>query len=316
MTDLPRKVAIIGAGDIGCGWAALCVTAGWPVTIFDTNARAIERASEQIPRRARALVVHDRATSGMVERGLLELRHARSLLQAVNEADWVIEAISEDLFAKQRLLGAIQDVAGPDALITSSSSGLSPHDIFGRMTSAHRTLVVHPLNPPELSPLVEVVPSPRTDPAAITRATDYLRALGRMPIVLKKVVPGYVVGRVAAAVWRECIDLVLQGVISVEDLDRAVSLGPALGWAAAGPHLTYHLGSGEGGVTLFLQQLLGSFESWWGELAKWQRLEPEQQRELCQAIEKAYSGKVEMLRGARDRRLSAILKALEQARGT
>lgn len=315
MTDLPRKVAIIGAGDIGCGWAALCVTAGWPVTIFDTNARAIERAAEQIPRRARALVAHDRATSGMVERGLLELRHARSLLQAVNEADWVIEAISEDLFAKQRLLGAIQDVAGPDALVTSSSSGLSPHDIFGRMTSAHRTLVVHPLNPPELIPLVEVVPSPRTDPTAILRATEYLRALGRMPIVLKKVVPGYVVGRVAAAVWRECIDLVLQGVISVEDLDRAVSLGPALGWAAAGPHLTYHLGSGEGGVTLFLQQLLGSFESWWGELAKWQRLEPEQQRELVQAIEKAYSGKVEMLRGARDRRLSAILKALEQARG-
>ncbi|HWZ29380.1 MAG TPA: 3-hydroxyacyl-CoA dehydrogenase NAD-binding domain-containing protein [Gemmatimonadales bacterium] len=315
MIDLPRKVAVIGAGDIGCGWAALCVTAGWPVTVFDTNARAIERAAEQIPARARALVALERATAGMVERGLLELRHARSLLQAVNEADWVIEAISEDLFAKQRLLGAIQDVAGPDALITSSSSGLSPHDIFGRMTSAHRTLVVHPLNPPELIPLVEVVPSPRTDPAIITRATEYLRALGRMPIVLKKVVPGYVVGRVAAAVWRECIDLVLQGVISVEDLDRAVSLGPALGWAAAGPHLTYHLGSGEGGVPLFLQQLLGSFESWWGELAKWQRLEPEQQRELVQAIEKAYSGKVNMLRTARDRRLSAILKALEQARG-
>ena len=315
MIDLPRKVAVIGAGDIGCGWAALCVTAGWPVTVFDTNARAIERAAEQIPARARALVALERATAGMVERGLLELRHARSLLQAVNEADWVIEAISEDLFAKQRLLGAIQDVAGPDALITSSSSGLSPHDIFGRMTSAHRTLVVHPLNPPELIPLVEVVPSPRTDPAIITRTTEYLRALGRMPIVLKKVVPGYVVGRVAAAVWRECIDLVLQGVISVEDLDRAVSLGPALGWAAAGPHLTYHLGSGEGGVPLFLQQLLGSFESWWGELAKWQRLEPEQQRELVQAIEKAYSGKVNMLRTARDRRLSAILKALEQARG-
>lgn len=315
MTDLPRKVAIIGAGDIGCGWAALCVTAGWPVTIFDTNARAIERAGEQIPARAKALVALDRATAGMVDRGLLELRHARSLLQAVNESEWIIEAINEDLFAKQRLLGAIQDVAGPESLITSSSSGLSPHDIFGRMTSAHRTLVVHPLNPPELIPLVEVVPSPRTDQASITRATLYLRALGRMPIVLKKAVPGYVVGRVAAAVWRECIDLVLQGVISVEDLDRAVSLGPALGWAAAGPHLTYHLGSGDGGVNLFLQQLLGSFESWWGELAKWQQLDPEQSKELIQAIEKAYSGKVDMLRGARDKRLSAILRALEQARG-
>lgn len=316
MTDLPRKVAVIGAGDIGCGWAALCVTAGWPVTIFDANARAIERAAEAIPARARALVALDRAPAGQVERGLKELRHARSLLQAVNDADWVIEAIHEDLAAKQRLLSAIQDVAGADALVTSSSSGLSPHDIFGRLTTAHRALVVHPLNPPELLPLVEVVPSPRTAGAAIARASDYLRALGRMPIVLKKAVPGYVVGRVAAAVWRECIDLVLQGVISVEDLDRAVSLGPALGWAAAGPHLTYHLGSGDGGVTHFLQHLLGSFESWWGGLATWQSLEPVRQRELIQAIEKAYSGKVEMLREARDRRLAAILRALEQARGT
>ncbi len=316
MTQIPRKVAVIGAGDIGCGWSALCVTAGWPVTIFDTNAKAIDRASEQIPARARALVALDRAPAGQVESGLKELRHARSLLQAVNEADWVIEAISEDLSAKQRLLGSIQDVAGADALVTSSSSGLSPHDIFGRMTSAHRALVVHPLNPPELIPLVEVVPSPRTDPSAIARASDYLRQLGRMPIVLKKAVPGYVVGRIAAAVWRECIDLVLQGVISVEDLDRAVSLGPALGWAAAGPHLTYHLASGDGGVNGFLQHLLGSFEGWWGELARWQKLEPDQQKELIHAIEKAYSGKVDLLRDARDRRLSAILRALEQARGT
>src|SRR2546422_3262650 len=74
-----------------------------------------------------------------------------------------------------------------------------------------------------------------------------------MPILLKKAIPGYVVGRITAAVWRECIALVLEGVIDVDQLDRAVSLGPALGWAAAGPHLTYHLAAGDGGVTLFLR---------------------------------------------------------------
>jgi 3-hydroxyacyl-CoA dehydrogenase len=135
-----------------------------------------------------------------------------------------------------------------------------------------------------------------------------------MPILVKKAVPGYVVGRIAAAVWRECIDLVLQGVIDVDELDRAVSLGPALGWAAAGPHLTYHLAAGDGGVTLFLQQLLGSFESWWGQLATWQRLEPEQQRALIHSIERTYNDKIELLREARDRRLGGILRTLEQAR--
>ena len=315
-TALPRKVAVIGAGDIGCGWAALCASAGWPVTIYDTNARAAERAFHEVPRRARALVALDRATQGIVERGLLEYRQGRSLLQAVQDADWVIEAVSEDLHIKQKLLESIEGVAGDGALLSSSSSGLAPHDVFGRVRRVERCIVAHPLNPPELIPLVELVPGPQTSASTIARAQEYLRQLGRIPTVLKKAVPGYVVGRIAAAVWRECIDLVLQGVMSVDDLDRAVSLGPALGWAAAGPHLTYHLGAGPEGVRGFLQHLLGTFEERWGQLATWHKLDPEQERALVQLIEQAYKGKVDFLRDARDRRLSAMLKALEQARTT
>ncbi|MGH7607759.1 MAG: 3-hydroxyacyl-CoA dehydrogenase NAD-binding domain-containing protein, partial [Gemmatimonadales bacterium] len=225
--------------------------------------------------------------------------------------------ISEDQLAKQKLFESIELVAAPDALLTSSSGSLVPTDIFGRCRRLDRCLVAHPLNPPELIPLVEIVPEGRTSAATVARAVDYLRALGRHPIVLKKAVPGYVVGRIAAAVWRECIDLVLRGVISVDDLDRAVSLGPAIGWAAAGPHLTYHLAARDGGVTAFLQHLLASFEKMWeGSLADWRKLEPAQQRALTQAIEKAYTKDVGMLREARDRRLSAILRALEQARTT
>src|SRR5256886_3100810 len=137
-----------------------------------------------------------------------------------------------------------------------------------------------------------------------------------MPILLKKAVPGYVVGRIAAAVWRQCIDLVLEGVIDVDELDRAVSLGPALGWAAAGPHLTYHLAAGDGGVTLFMQQLLASFESRWAELSTWQRLEPEQQRVLINAVQRAYPSKLRTLREARDRPVGAVLEALGQGPAT
>lgn len=311
---IPRKVAVIGAGDIGVGWAALCASAGWSVAIFDLNPATMQRASAEIERRTRALVDLDRAPEGIVERGLRELVRANFLAEAIHDADWVIEAIHEDVVAKQKLLVAIEQEADRDALISSSSSGLLPTEIFGRVRTLDRCLVTHPLNPPELIPLVEVVPEGRTSPASVARAVEYLRALGRFPIVLKKAVPGYVVGRVAAAVWRECIDLVLQGVISVDDLDRAVSLGPGIGWAAAGPHLTYHLASGEGGIRIFTQRLLASFESWWQQLAHWAQLDPDQQRTLTQAIERAYKGKIEFLREARDRRLSAILKSLEQAR--
>jgi 3-hydroxyacyl-CoA dehydrogenase len=301
-------------GEIGVGWAALCASAGWPVAIFDANSGKMDDAFEDVARRAQALVALERAPQGIVARGLHELLQAGSLAEAVQDADWVIEAIHEDVLAKQKLTQAIEQAAGPDALISSSSSGLLPTEIFGRVRRLDRCLVTHPLNPPELIPLVEVVPEARTSPATVTRAVDYLRALGRYPIVLKKAIPGYVVGRVAAAVWRECIDLVLQGVISVDDLDRAVSLGPAIGWAAAGPHLTYHLAAGEGGIRGFTQHLLASFESWWQQLAHWSQLDPEQQKALIQSIERSYKGKIEFLREARDRRLSAILRALEQSR--
>lgn len=313
---IPRKVAVIGAGDIGVGWAALCASAGWPVAIFDANGQKMARAFEEVERRARALVALGRAPEGVVERGLHDLEQAGTLADAVRDADWVIEAIHEDVLAKQKLHQAVEQAAGSDVLVSSSSSGLTPTEIFGRCRRLDRCLVTHPLNPPELIPVVEVVPEGRTSPASLSRAAEYLRSLGRFPIVLKKAVPGYVVGRVAGAVWRECIDLVLRGVISVDDLDRAVSLGPAIGWAAAGPHLTYHLAAGEGGIRGFTQHLLASFESWWQQLAHWAQLDPEQQRVLIQSIEKAYKGKVEFLREARDRRLSAILKALEQARTT
>ena len=151
---LPRKVTVIGAGDIGCGWAALCVAAGWPVTLFDASAQGLERAEAEVPQRARALVEQGRASQGIVERGLLEFVQARSLLQAVKDADWVAEAISEDLLAKQRLFESIEQVAGHEALLTSSSSGLPPGDIFARCRRQDRCLVAHPLNPPELIPLV------------------------------------------------------------------------------------------------------------------------------------------------------------------
>jgi 3-hydroxyacyl-CoA dehydrogenase len=311
---MPRKVTVIGAGDIGCGWAALCASAGWPVTMFDADARATERAHTDVPARARALVAFERAPSGIVERGLLEYQQARSLLQAVTGADWVIEAITEDLLLKQRVLASIDELAAPGALITSSSSGLAPKDIFGRCVHASRCLIAHPLNPPELVPLVEIVPGPASK-EAIAQADGYLRALGRVPVLVRKAVPGYAVGRISAAVWRECIDLVLNGVIAVEDLDRAMALGPALGWAAAGPHLSYHLAAGPAGVSIFLQRLLASFESWWTDLATWSQLDQERRLALIHAIQGAYGDQIEELREQRDRRLGDLLRALERARG-
>jgi 3-hydroxyacyl-CoA dehydrogenase len=310
----PPKVTIVGAGSIGRGWAALCAAHGWPTVVYDLDARAADEAISEIARRAMALVSLGRAEGAVVEAALRDVEVGRSLLHACGPADWIIESVGEDLALKQRLFENLGQVARPEAILTSSSSGLPITDIAARCREPARCVVAHPLNPPEIIPLIELVPGKFTAPQAVETLRGWLRTLGRIPVTLKREVPGNVVGRIAAAVWRECIDLVLTGVVDVDDIDRAVSLGPALGWAAAGPHLTYHLGAGEGGVKLFLDQLLQAFEHWWGSLARWDRLEPEQVRALVAQIEKAYGDKIDALGDARDRRLAAILHALEEAR--
>ena len=308
------RLSVIGAGAIGRGWAALAASHGWPVAIFDTDVKAGDAAMEEIKGRVRGLIALGRAPAETAEAGLAQLRAGRSLLQACGDAEWIIESAPEDLALKQRIFENVESLVRPDAIISTSSSGLPVTEIGSRCRDQKRLVTVHPLNPPELIPLIEVVPGKFTARETVEQACAWLRALGRIPIALKREVPGNVVGRISAAVYRECIDLVLTGVVEVDEIDRAVSLGPSLGWAAAGPHLTYHLGAGEGGLGAFMQHLMQTFELWWESLAQWKKLDPAQVKALTAMVEKAYGNKLEQIRGPRDRRLASILKALESAR--
>jgi carnitine 3-dehydrogenase len=314
MTVGEVRVAIVGAGEIGRGWAALIVAAGWSVSIYDNDGRKLDAAPTEIKSRARTLVQLRRADMATVEEGIGRLQIGRSLLQTCRDAQWIIEAISEDLRQKQKLFEALESVAHQARVVSSSSTAYSAKDIAAQVYRKDRCLVVHPLNPPELMPLVELVPSAETDKVLTEVVKAWLRDLGRVPITLKKPVPGNVVGRIGAAVWREAIDLVVNGVIDADELDRAISVGPALGWAAAGPLLSYHLAAGEEGVSSFFQHLLHTFETLWEDLADWKNLDRAKQQALIQQIERAYQGQLTMIRAARDRRLAAILKGLEEAR--
>lgn len=308
--QIPR-VAIVGTGEIGRGWAALAAAAGWQVSVFDIDARARAEALDAITARARALVQLRQLPRAVVEHGVQDLELGKSLLQVVAPADWIIEAITEDLSAKQRLVEAIDDVARPDAVISSSSHGFAPADIAVRAIRRYRVLVAHPINPPEIIPLVEVIRGSETSDQAFDVLRGWLRALGRLPVTLNKQIKGNVATRIAAAVWREAIHLVLRGVIDVEELDTVISLGPALGWTAAGPHLSYQLAAGNHGVRVALQHLLATFEPVWDDLADWQHLTPDEQRELETAVSRAYEGRLDEMRPRRDRRIAAVLQAIE-----
>lgn len=310
MSDGHVSVAVVGTGEIGRGWAALCVAYGWPVSLYDNDAAALADAHDEVLERARALPGLVDLDPDAAARGVESLQQGRSLLHACQDAEWIIEAISEDLIAKQKLLEALETAAPRARVVTSSSSTLQPHDLAARCRRPDRVLVAHPQHPPELVPLVEVLPSPSTDRVLVELLKGWLRALNRIPVTMKRAVRGNVAGRIAAAVWREAIQLVLDDVIDVDDLDRAVSVGPGLGWAAAGPHLGYQLAAGRRSLAGYLQQLLHDFQGTWHELASWDRLSPEEQHRLISAIERAYTDQIEVIRDARDRRLAAMLHGL------
>lgn len=308
------RVAIVGAGAIGRGWASLIAASGWPVSIYDNDGKQLDDAPEEIGRRARALASLGLANEFDVEQGLDRLDVGRSLLQACRGAQWIIEAVTEDLRVKQKVFENLESVGQEARVVSSSSSGLKVKDIAAQAYRKDRCLIVHPMNPPELIPLVELVPAAETDRALLEVLKAWLRALGRIPITLKKPMPGNVAGRISAAVWREAADLVRRGVIDADDLDRAVSLGPGIAWAAAGPMLSHHLSAGDEGVSGFFQHLLGTFKTLWEDLADWKRLEPDAQQELIHTIERTYHGQLSRIRAARDRRLAAIVKGLDEAK--
>ena len=309
--ETPR-VTIVGAGEIGRGWAALAVAAGWPVTIYDADSEVLSPAAEAIGDRVVALVRHKRAEAQVAEDALNLMRVGRSLLQAVEDADWIIEAVPDDLNVKLKVLGLIEQVARQAAIITSCASGFGPTELSSRLDRPERFMVTHPLNPVELIPLIEVVPSAKTDPECVEDIRFWLGLLGRSPIVFKKEIQGNFAARLNAAVWRECIQLVVDGVLDVEDVDRAMSVGPALAWVSAGPHLDPHLAAGDWGVEVFLSQLLSNNEVLWKSLADWSTLELEDRKRLIRLIDRAYTQHIPELREARDQRLVRLLEALRE----
>lgn len=309
--ETPR-VAVIGTGEIGRGWAALAIGAGWPVTIFDPDSSGIAGAEQEIGDRVDALVRLRRAEIKVAEPALNQMKVAKSLLQAVTEADWIIEASTEDLHVKQKLLEQVEQVCRRAAVITTSTHTLTLAQVCARVAHPDRVMIAHPLIPVELLPVVEVVPGPHTDPTCVEDVRFWLSMLGRAPIVLHKEIPGNFVARIGAAVWRECIYMVLEGVMDVEDVDRALSVGPALIWAASGPHMDHVLNAGEEGADIYFSRLLAESEAQWKALATFDHLSSEDRLRLMRLVGNAYAAHLPDLREARKKRLVRLLGAMRE----
>ena len=299
------KVAVVGMSEAGRGWATLVSAAGWPLTIYDPDAAVLQSSGEEIATRKRHSLgsgVPAIADEGDPLTG--DPRLGRSLLNAVTDADWIIDATASELIHRQRLLEQIEGVARMAAVVTCSAPGLSPTELCARLRRPGRLLVARGFDPVEHIPAVEVVPGPLTDRASLDLVRNWLRQLGRTPVVLRKEIPGNASGRLTAAIWRECIRLVLDGVLEVREVDAIMAAGLAARWAGAGPFQTVYLESGER-QTAQLSAALRALESRWEGDTGFQLPSAEHQQ-LIRLIERAYDGEGDVLRAAREERLTEL----------
>lgn len=224
---IPSRVAIIGAGTMGAGMAAVFALHGSSVRLTARRRETLEAAERRI----------ETIAGGAARR----VSTTRDIAEAAEGADLVVETISEELEAKRAVLGAAERAA-PGAFLTSNTSSLPLEAIGTLLARPERFAGLHWLNPPELVELVEVVGAGRTDPAVLTTLAAWMDALGKAPVVLPRQVPGFVVNRLQYALLREAFALVEEGVCTYEDVDRALTRGLGARWAAVGPFETMDLG--------------------------------------------------------------------------
>ena len=203
----------------------------------------------------------------------------------------------------------LEQFVKPNALLFSSTSSLRATQIAREMKDPGRMMVAHPFNPPHVMPLVEIVPGQGTNPEAVQEAVAFYRALGKAPVVLHREIDGFVGNRLQAAVLRESMYLVQQGVVSVEELDTLVKNSLGLRWAAVGPFQGMHLGGGPGGIAHFLTHLGPMFQGLFDELGE-VRITPETIAQLAQQTEAAYGPMPNpRMASERDRKQLGILQS-------
>ncbi len=300
-----KRAAVIGCGTVGASWAALFLAHGLDVAAYDPSPGAEERLQSFVGHALDQL-----AELGARKKG--ELRFSGDLTDVLGAADFIQENVPEDEALKRRMLADIDALAGEGVIVASSTSALLRSSIVADCKTPHRFIVAHPFNPPHLVPLVELVGE---DESIVQQAAEFYRTLGRRPVILRREMPGHIANRLSSALYREAVYLVEQGVASVADIDAALCNGPGLRWAVMGPHMTYHLGGGPGGIEHYLSHLGPSQVRRWASLGN-PTLSPEVQKQIVEGVaEEAGDRSIQELEERRDRALLEILKSRTEVAG-
>ncbi|HEV2898873.1 MAG TPA: carnitine 3-dehydrogenase [Pseudaminobacter sp.] len=301
------KAAAIGGGVIGAGWVARLLLNGIDVSIYDPDPEASRKVGEVMKgaRRAYRQMLPD----GLPKEG--KLTFAKTIAEAVADADFIQESVPERLDLKHKVLAEIDAHAPVNAIVGSSTSGIKPSDMQTAMKYPERLVVGHPFNPVYLLPLVEIVGGKDTLPEAIEVAKEMYASIGMKPVVIRKEIEAFVGDRLLEAAWREALWLIKDGICTVEELDDIMRYSFGLRWAQMGMFQVYRVAGGEAGMRHFMAQF-GPCLKW-----PWTKLMdvPEFNDELVDLIatqsdDQAHGLSIRELEKIRDDNLVAIMDAL------
>jgi 3-hydroxybutyryl-CoA dehydrogenase len=228
-------IAVLGLGTMGHGIAEAFALGGYPVRCYDAQPRALSNLGDRIRGNLEPKVQAGLLDSQAVPQVLARLLPCRTEDEAVGCAQFVCEAVAEDLEVKQALFARLETFVAPETILASNSSGFPMSAIAERMQHPERAILCHWFNPPPIIPVVEVAPGCRTSEETTRLSIELLQRIGKTPVRINREVPGLVVNRVQMALRREIFDLLERGVASAADIDRAIQGSMGLRLAALGP---------------------------------------------------------------------------------
>ena len=240
------KIATIGCGLIGQGWAIVFAMSGFDVAMYDVSPETTAGALHVMEKRICDLAEFDLIEASDIPEILGRMSCSPTLEDALDGAEYIQESGPEIVEAKRQITEQLDAIAAPDVPIGSSTSGIPASRYCQGIPGRNRCLVVHPINPPHLVPAVEIVPTPWTDRDIISNVNQLMLRCRRETILVREEIDGFVVNRLQGALLEEAFKLIGSGVVSANDLDKAICDGLGLRWSFMGPMQTIHLNAPEG----------------------------------------------------------------------
>ncbi len=240
------KIAVVGCGLIGRSWSLVFARAGHEVALYDADAGALSAALERVAKALEELGGAGMLAAGEAEVARQRIRPVTSLEEALTGAAYVQESVPEQLALKARLFAELDTIAAPATILASSTSGFPASAFTESLAGRDRCLVAHPVNPPHLVPLVELVPAPWTRPDVVAQSRELMISTRQSPIVVAQEIRGFVLNRLQGALLSEAFRLVHDGVCSVDAVDASIRDGLARRWIFMGPFETIDLNAPQG----------------------------------------------------------------------